>query len=95
MQRQQRIVRAQAAMANGFETLGLYAAGVLAANFAGVDAQRLNLLTGAYLASRVGYIYAYVELCQNRKMAPVRSLFWTTGIACLLSLWVMAGLKSV
>ncbi|EHK15434.1 uncharacterized protein TRIVIDRAFT_74594 [Trichoderma virens Gv29-8] len=88
---QQRIIRAQSAQENGFETIGLYASGVLAANYAGVDVRMLNLLTFGYLASRVAYIFAYIVLCQNRKLAPVRSLCWAAGSAILVSLWVMAG----
>lgn len=37
---------------NRFETIGLYAAGVVAANVAGVPSSELNKLTGGYLASR-------------------------------------------
>ncbi|PNP54161.1 hypothetical protein THARTR1_05368 [Trichoderma harzianum] len=88
---QQRIMRAQSAQENGFETVGLYASGVLAANYAGVNVRMLNLLTIGYLVSRVAYIFAYVVLCQNRKLAPLRSLFWAVGAAILVYLWVMAG----
>ncbi|KAL7798127.1 hypothetical protein V8C37DRAFT_368776 [Trichoderma ceciliae] len=91
--RQQRFARAQGAMDNGFESLGLYASGVAAANYAGVDVQMLNLLTMGYVISRVAYIFAYIVLCQNRKLAPVRSLFWGAGFSVLISLWIMAGLK--
>lgn len=71
--------------------MGLYASGVLAANYAGVNVRMLNLLTIGYLISRVAYIFAYVVLCQNRKLAPVRSICWAAGSAILVSLWVMAG----
>ncbi|KAL7935071.1 hypothetical protein V8C35DRAFT_26209 [Trichoderma chlorosporum] len=89
--RQQRIMRAQSAAKNGFETLGLYASGVLAANYAGVDVQTLNVLAGGYIVSRIAYIYTYIVLCQNRKLAPVRSLVWSVGLALIFSLWIMAG----
>ncbi|KAL7803153.1 hypothetical protein V8C43DRAFT_270399 [Trichoderma afarasin] len=88
---QQRFIRAQGAQENGFETVGLYASGVLAANYAGVRVRMLNLLTIGYLISRVAYIFAYVVLCQNRRLAPVRSICWAAGSAILVSLWVMAG----
>ncbi|KAL7956235.1 hypothetical protein V8C34DRAFT_289245 [Trichoderma compactum] len=88
---QQRIMRAQSTQENGFETVGLYASGVLAANYAGVNVRMLNLLTIGYLVSRVAYIFAYVVLCQNRKLAPLRSPCWAAGSAILVSLWVMAG----
>jgi uncharacterized MAPEG superfamily protein len=40
-----RILRAKAAHANGNETIGLYAAAVVAANVAGVEAKTVNYLT--------------------------------------------------
>ncbi|KAL6868376.1 hypothetical protein J3F83DRAFT_714649 [Trichoderma novae-zelandiae] len=88
---QQRILRARSAMENGFETLGLYAAGVAAANHARVDARLLNLLTLGYLASRAAYVYAYVVLCADRKLAPLRSVCWAAGAAAWAALWVLAG----
>ncbi|PTB65283.1 hypothetical protein BBK36DRAFT_21083 [Trichoderma citrinoviride] len=89
--RLQRLMRAQSAMENGFETLGLYAASVAAANHARVDPWWLNVLTVGYLASRVAYIYAYIVLCQNRKLAPVRSGIWAVGAGAITALYVMAG----
>lgn len=86
-------MRAKSAMENGFETLGVYASGVAAANYAGVDVRMLNLLTMGYLASRVAYNFAYIVLCQNRKLAPLRSIFWTAGAAILMTIWIMAGQK--
>lgn len=38
-----------------FENLGLFAAAVVAANYAGVPNGELNTLTGAYIGSRVLY----------------------------------------
>ncbi|KAH0499482.1 hypothetical protein TgHK011_006677 [Trichoderma gracile] len=40
----QRLKRAHSAMQNGFETLGLYAAGVTAASHAGVESQNCSML---------------------------------------------------
>lgn len=40
---------------NSFENIGLFAAAVVAANYAGVPNGELNTLTGAYLGSRVLY----------------------------------------
>ncbi|KAK4106386.1 hypothetical protein N658DRAFT_17281 [Parathielavia hyrcaniae] len=86
-----RIARAEAASANGFETLGLYAAAVVAGNTAGVAAERLNQLTLAYLLSRAAYSYIYVFLQDNSKFAPVRSLVWMAGAGLIMTLFVAAG----
>jgi uncharacterized MAPEG superfamily protein len=75
------------------ETMGLYAAAVVAANMAGVDAVTLNYLTLGYLASRVVYYTIYCILQDNRAYAPVRSLAWTVGIALTLTMYIKAGLK--
>lgn len=86
-----RIKRAEAAMANGFETLGMYSAGIVAAAVTGVPARTLNYLSLAYLASRVGYNTVYVWLQENKKLAPLRSVCWNTSIGIIIALWVKAG----
>ena len=65
----------------------------MAANTAGVDAYTLNVLTLAYLATRVGFNYVYVFTQDNRNIAPVRSLFWAVCIALTMTLYVKAALK--
>ncbi|KXX75543.1 hypothetical protein MMYC01_207629 [Madurella mycetomatis] len=85
-----RLSRAKAATANGFETLGLYAAAVVAANAAGVPTPRLNALTLAYLTSRAVYNLVYVVLQDNARVAPLRSLAWMSGIAIITALYVSA-----
>ncbi|KAG6008600.1 hypothetical protein E4U21_004240 [Claviceps maximensis] len=90
--RQQRLLRAKAASENGFESLGLYAAGVVAANQAGVGAWTINALTLGYLVSRIAFVFAYVELGANRRLAPVRSICWALSVGLCLGLWVKAGL---
>ncbi|KAL2136136.1 hypothetical protein VTI74DRAFT_5359 [Chaetomium olivicolor] len=86
-----RISRAKAATANAFETLGLYAAAVVAGNVAGVAAGRMNKLTMIYVASRVVYNYVYVVLQDNDRLAALRPLVWLTGIAVIMMLFVAAG----
>ncbi|KAL2181539.1 uncharacterized protein P884DRAFT_326227 [Thermothelomyces heterothallicus CBS 202.75] len=88
----QRISRARAATANGFETLGLYAAAVVAGNAAGLPTERMNKLTLAYLASRAAYNYVYVVLQDNARMAGLRSLAWLVGIVIIMTLFVSAGM---
>ena len=70
------IRRAFAATNNGIESIGFYAAAVVAANSAGVPIADVNALTLGYLASRLGYNVIYIYLQKNRKMAPLRSVFW-------------------
>lgn len=78
-------------MANGFETLGMYSAGIVAAVVTGVPAETLNYLSLAYLATRVGYNAIYIWLQENKKLAPLRSLCWNASIGIIAALWVKAG----
>ncbi|OLN88352.1 hypothetical protein CCHL11_00523 [Colletotrichum chlorophyti] len=88
-----RIFRAQAATQNAFETLGLFAASVVAANAAGVDARTTNVLALGYLGCRALYNVIYVRLQDNRNVAPLRSLVWTTSIGIIFTLYVKAASK--
>ncbi|KAJ0109525.1 hypothetical protein J7T55_014087 [Diaporthe amygdali] len=90
----QRIRRAEAATANAFETVGLYAGGIAAATAAGVPVETLNYLSVMYLASRAGYSAVYVWLQDNRKLAPLRSVCWNTSIGIIFALWIKAGNKA-
>ncbi|UQC76409.1 uncharacterized protein CLUP02_17922 [Colletotrichum lupini] len=87
----QRIQRAKAAHDNATETLGLYAAGVVAANSAGFGKPTLDVLSLTYLFSRAAYTLIYVKLQDNRKWAPLRSLVWIVGMCIISSLWIKAG----
>ncbi|KAJ4424995.1 hypothetical protein N0V82_000277 [Gnomoniopsis sp. IMI 355080] len=86
-----RLQRADAASANAFETIGLYAGGIAAAGAAGVPASTLNYLGVGYVASRLVYNVVYVFLQDNRKFAPVRSLVWNVGLGVIVTLWIKAG----
>ncbi|KAK3987939.1 hypothetical protein QBC44DRAFT_360424 [Cladorrhinum sp. PSN332] len=86
-----RINRAKAASANGFETLGLYAAAVVAANSTQVDLVKLNKLTIGYVISRAAYNLVYVRLQDNRRLAGLRPLVWGVGIYIIISLFLSAG----
>ncbi|KAF3806281.1 hypothetical protein GCG54_00006043 [Colletotrichum gloeosporioides] len=88
-----RIFRAEAAAANGFETLGLYAAGVVAANVAGVDPRFVNTISFSYIGLRILYNIVYIRLQDNRNWAPVRSLSWILSIACTFTLYFTAASK--
>ncbi|KAK4146173.1 uncharacterized protein C8A04DRAFT_25989 [Dichotomopilus funicola] len=86
-----RISRAKAASTNGFETLGLYAAAVVAANVARVPNARLNKLTVLYLLSRALYVYTYVVLQDNARAALLRVGVWFGGIGLIMALFTAAG----
>jgi len=88
-----RFIRAQAATENGLETIGFYAAAVVAANAAGVNVDLINALTLSYLGTRVVYNLIYVLLQDNRAFAPLRSLSWITGVGITTALYVKAGMK--
>jgi len=87
------IARAKAAADNGYETLGLFAAAVIAGNQAGLDARTLNLLSAGYLATRLIYNYIYIYLGSSAKIAPLRSLVWAVSLFFSLGLFISSGLK--
>lgn len=93
--KQQCMLRAKAASANGFETLGLYAPAVVAANVTGVDVRTLNMLTLGYIITRIIYNITYIWLQRNRKLAGVRSVSWVTGISLAVTLWIKAGNRAL
>ncbi|KEZ41573.1 hypothetical protein SAPIO_CDS7743 [Scedosporium apiospermum] len=86
-----RILRAKAASTNSFETLGLYAAAVVAGNLVQVDKDTLNYLTALYIISRALYVFTYVWLQDNRAFSPLRTVFWGAGIWSIVSLFIKAG----
>ena len=74
--------RGNAAQANSFEAFPLFAAGVIIATLAQVDAARIDLYAMVFVAARVGFIVCYVadkaslrSLCyrgsSNHWLAPV------------------------
>lgn len=87
-----RITRAEGAQQNGFENLGLFAAAVVAGNYAGLDAQWLNALSGGYLVSRAVYNYVYVNN-DSATMANVRTGVFLGGIGLIFTLFIQAGNK--
>ena len=87
----ERIKRSRAATANGFETLGLFAAGVVAANAAGVSVADVNKLSVSYLATRVAYNISYTFLGEMSSLAVLRTATWTGGLGCVMAMFVKAG----
>lgn len=86
-----RIFRSEAAAANGYETLTLFATSVVAANYAGVPVETINQLVATYLGSRVVYNVTYIILQDNPSFAPLRSLAWTVSLSSWVALFVKAG----
>ncbi|KAI0199649.1 hypothetical protein F4808DRAFT_203395 [Astrocystis sublimbata] len=90
-QTKNKISRSEAAVANAFETLPLFVGAVIAANYASVPVETINTLVGSYLGSRVAYNVTYIWLQENRKLAPLRSVFWMVGIFSWVTLFIKAG----
>lgn len=92
-QTKRKLTRAQNASDNGFETLGLFAASVVAANQAGVEPATLNALTWGYVATRVAYNVVYINLNDSVTMSWVRTALWQAGALTSVGLFAQAGLK--
>ena len=77
--------RAQSAQANCHESFPFFAAALLAAVLAGVQADSVSTLGWLYVAVRLAYIWAYVS-----DRATLRSLIWLAGHAVIVWLLVTA-----
>ncbi|KAH6867611.1 membrane protein [Thelonectria olida] len=91
-QTKRRILRAEAATNNGFETLGFFAGAVVAANQAGLDTATLNALSIGYILSRIVFVFLYI-MVQNRGLSWLRTFTWDVGVALSTTLWVKARLR--
>ncbi|TQS33027.1 hypothetical protein Golomagni_06643 [Golovinomyces magnicellulatus] len=89
----ERTLRLKYAANNGLETLGFFAASVVAANQAGVEIEALNKLSIGYVISRLVYTLYYANTGEDIKLSVARSGLWVSGIFCIVGLWVKAGLK--
>lgn len=83
-----RALRGHAAHLNAFEAFPAFAAAVLMAQAAGVAADRISLLAVLFVVCRVAH-----GLCYLADKGALRSLSWIGGIACVIALMVMAGLR--
>jgi uncharacterized MAPEG superfamily protein len=86
----ERIFRAEGAQQNGFENLAFYAAAVTAGNAAGLAPQTMNMLSGAYLASRTLYNLIYIN-GDTAALAGLRSTVYTGGVGLICAIFVLAG----
>jgi len=75
--------RANAAQLNSFETLPVFLAAVLMAQYMIVPQAMINNLAVAYVLLRVIYGFAYLA-----NLAAFRSVIWLLGLACPILLFV-------
>ncbi len=77
--------RGNAAQANSFEAFPFFAAGVIIATLAQVDATRIDVYAIVFVAARVGYVVCYVA-----DKATLRSAFWLVGLLSVVGLFAAA-----
>jgi len=87
-----RFLRAEAANENQFQTLGLFAAGVVAANVAGLPRGHLHNFVLTYLASRAVYTVLYVT-GDTPFLANLRTAAYMTGVGSIFTAFVTAGIQ--
>lgn len=83
-----RVRNANGAHLNSFEAFAPFAAGVLMAQFAGVDPARISMLAMAFVAFRILHGIFYLTATH-----AMRSLVWFGGFACVVALMALAALK--
>ena len=84
-----RIVRAEAAQANGFENLGFFSAAVVAATFAGLSPWTVNSLSLGYLVSR--FVYNHIYIFNDLVPVQARTAAYFGGIGMIIALFIQAG----
>jgi uncharacterized MAPEG superfamily protein len=77
--------RIQAAQLNSYETLPIFLAAVLTAEYMVVIQPEINNLAWAYVVLRVLYLGAYAF-----NFATLRSIIWAAGFLCPLYLFYLA-----
>lgn len=83
-----RVRNANGAHLNAFEAFPAFAAGVLMAQFAGVDPGRISMLAVAFIVLRILHGIFYLTGTQ-----ALRSLVWLGGFVCATGLMASAALK--
>ena len=74
--------RAAAAHSNGFEALPLFVFAVLAAQLAGLDQGRTDMLAIAFIVTRLVYTAIYLA-----NLGALRSLVWGVGLAITIAIF--------
>jgi uncharacterized MAPEG superfamily protein len=77
--------RANAAQANSFEAFPFFAAGIIIATLAQVNAARIDLYAMVFVVARVGFIVCYLS-----DRATLRSLCWLVGLLTVVGLFLAA-----
>jgi uncharacterized MAPEG superfamily protein len=86
--------RAWAAHQNGLESFPVFAAGVLAALHAGVDASVASSLATTHVLARALYTIWYVSVCRSERLGGnIRSGLWWTASYAAWRLVVLAAEK--
>ena len=80
--------RAVAAHQNHFEAFAPFAAAVIIARILQAPQDKVNALAAAFIVLRLAYTWAYLS---NR--AGLRSLCWGLGFACVVAIFLAAGLR--
>lgn len=80
--------RANNAQLNAYEAFAPFGVGVLMAQFAGVDVQRITWLAVAFVVLRVLHGLFYIS-----NVHAMRSLVWFGAFACVIALMIQAALK--
>ncbi len=83
-----RVQRANAAQLNAFEAFPAFAAGVLMAQLAGVEPQRIAALAVAFVVLRVLH-----GACYLTGLHIARTLVWFAGLACVIALMAQAAMR--
>lgn len=83
-----RVRNANGAHLNAFEAFPAFAAAVLMAQFAEVDAARISMLAIAFIVLRILHGIFYLTGTQ-----AMRSLVWLGGFACVVGLMALAAMN--
>ncbi|MBS3785630.1 MAG: MAPEG family protein [Gammaproteobacteria bacterium] len=81
--------RAHWAQLNSYEAFAPFAAGVIIAHLAEAPQAIVNVLAVAFVLLRLGFGAAYLA-----DRPTVRTLFWTGAFACVVGLFIVAGIAS-
>ena len=70
---------------NSFEVFPLFAAAVIIAHISGAAQTQVDMLAGAFIISRIAYIFAYIA-----DRATLRSIIWALGLGCIVGLFAIS-----
>ncbi|MEO0939638.1 MAG: MAPEG family protein [Pseudomonadota bacterium] len=85
------VYRRSRALGNAVESAAPFAMATLAAILAGASPFWVNVLASTFLAARV--LMAVVHI--GTTIEPLRSIFWTVGMVCVIALAVLGVLAAI